>query len=103
MRRTKTTEGVGRAEDGAPGCDMPGPGHSRREPTRRHKGVTMRSGKWSGLAVAIALAGAAVLGGTAGEARADGWLRHTIPRETLALDYRTGDVMMAPPIPYGCY
>ncbi len=33
-----------------------------------------------------------------------GWdIFHTIPRETLAMDYRTGDVMQAPPIPYGEY
>lgn len=33
------------------------------------------------------------------------WLtgHHTIPRETLAKDYRTGDVYYAPPIPYGEY
>ena len=63
----------------------------------------MRSGNWCGLAVAIALGAVAVLGGPALESRADGLFHHTIPRETLALDYRTGDVMMAPPIPYGHY
>jgi hypothetical protein len=37
-------------------------------------------------------------------ARADLWpIKHTIPRETPAIDFRTGDVMMAPPIPYGEY
>jgi hypothetical protein len=37
-------------------------------------------------------------------ARADLWpIKHTIPRETPAMDFRTGDVMMAPPIPYGEY
>lgn len=62
----------------------------------------MRSGIWRGLAVAIAVGGF-VLNGAALEARADGLFHHTIPRETLAMDYRTGDVMMAPPIPYGEY
>lgn len=62
----------------------------------------MRSGNWRGAAVAIAAVAAMTLG-SAREAKADGLLRHTIPRETLALDYRTGDVMMAPPIPYGEY
>jgi hypothetical protein len=28
---------------------------------------------------------------------------HTIPRETLAKDYRTGGIYYAPPIPYGTY
>ena len=56
----------------------------------------MRFGQWRGVTLAIALA----CGGAAA-ARADGW--HAIPRETLAQDYRTGGVMMAPPIPYGCY
>ena len=32
------------------------------------------------------------------------WFHHyTIPRTTLAKDYRTGDVMPVPPIPYGEY
>jgi hypothetical protein len=61
----------------------------------------MRSGICRGLAVAIAL-GAAFACGPALTARAD-LFHHTIPRETLALDYRTGDVMMAPPIPDGLY
>jgi hypothetical protein len=56
----------------------------------------MRFGQWRGVTLAIALVGAA-----AASARAD-WF-HTIPRETLAKDYRTGGVMYAPPIPYGCY
>lgn len=52
-------------------------------------------------AVALAVLLAA---GASGPARADQWpWHHTIPKETLALDYRTGDVMMAPPIPYGEY
>lgn len=29
--------------------------------------------------------------------------RHTIPREVLAQDFRTGGIYMAPPIPYGHY
>jgi hypothetical protein len=29
--------------------------------------------------------------------------KHTIPRETLAKDYRTGGIYFAPPIPYGEY
>ena len=62
----------------------------------------MRSGICRGLAVAIAL-GAAFTCLPAPEARADGLFHHDIPRETLALDYRTGDVMMAPPIPNGLY
>jgi hypothetical protein len=38
-------------------------------------------------------------------AQAGGWLlgKHTIPRETLAKDYRTGGIYFAPPIPYGEY
>lgn len=59
----------------------------------------MRSGNWRGQAVAIALA---LVCGPIVSARAD-LFHHTIPRETLALDYRTGDVMMAPPIPGGHY
>ena len=62
----------------------------------------MRSGICRGLAVAIAL-GAAFTCSPSPQARAEGIFHHDIPRETLALDYRTGDVMMAPPIPYGCY
>ena len=62
----------------------------------------MRSGIWRGVAIAI-VAGMAIGFGSALEARADGLFHHTIPRETLAMDYRTGDVMMAPPIPYGEY
>ena len=62
----------------------------------------MRSGIWQGVAIAIALGGL-VVNGTALEARSYGIFHHTIPRETLAMDYRTGDVMKAPPIPYGEY
>ena len=62
----------------------------------------MRSGIWRGVAVAIALGGFGV-SATALEARAGGLFHRAIPRETLAMDYRTGDVMMAPPIPYGSY
>ena len=60
----------------------------------------MRSGNWRGQAVAIALA---FIFGPVLNARADGLFHHIIPRETLAMDYRTGDVMMAPPIPGGHY
>jgi hypothetical protein len=61
----------------------------------------MRFGIWRGVTLACALTAAlAVL--AAGSARAD-WFHHTIPKETPALDYRTGDVMRAPPIPYGEY
>ncbi len=59
----------------------------------------MRSGIWRGATLAMALA----LAATADRAEAMGLFSHTIPRETLAMDYRTGDVMMAPPIPYGEY
>lgn len=45
----------------------------------------------------------ALLGGLAASTAARADLFHTIPRETLAMDYRTGDVMMAPAIPYGEY
>jgi hypothetical protein len=59
----------------------------------------MRCVNWRALALAAVMAA-----GAATTAQADQWpWHHTIPRETLALDYRTGDVMMAPPIPYGEY
>jgi len=61
----------------------------------------MRSGKWRGLAVVIAL-GAGLLAGSSTSSRAD-WFHKAIPRETPALDYRTGSQMMAPPIPAGHY
>ncbi len=60
----------------------------------------MRSGHWRGISLAIAMA--IVASGTGQQARA-GLFHKTIPREVLAMDYRTGDVMMAPPIPTGCY
>lgn len=61
----------------------------------------MRFGHWRAATLAIVLA-SGLAGGTA---RAGGILHlgHTIPRETLAQDYRTGDVYYAPPIPYGHY
>ncbi len=62
----------------------------------------MRSGICRGLAVAIAL-GAAFTCVPSPQVRAGGIFHHDIPRETLALDYRTGDVMMAPPVPGGHY
>jgi hypothetical protein len=46
---------------------------------------------------------AAAHSAVAGSSARAGWFHHTIPRETPALDYRTGDVMQAPPIPYGEY
>ena len=60
----------------------------------------MRFSIGRGQAVAIALA---FIFGPVLNARADGLFHHIIPRETLAMDYRTGDVMMAPPIPGGHY
>jgi hypothetical protein len=56
----------------------------------------MRFGLWRGLAVLLV---------ASGSARAtDGlWPFHTIPREVPAKDFRTGDVMRAPAIPYGHY
>lgn len=55
-----------------------------------------------GVSLSIVLTAAfAALSGTA--AQAGGWRWHTIPRETYALDYRTGQIMMAPAIPYGHY
>lgn len=62
----------------------------------------MRSGNRRGVIVAIALASAAVMA-PATTAQAGGGLWHTIPREVPAVDYRTGTIMMAPPIPYGEY
>lgn len=59
----------------------------------------MRCMFWRALALGCVLAVAA--GSTS---RADQWpWHHTIPKETVAMDYRTGDVMRAPPIPYGEY
>ena len=51
----------------------------------------------------IIAAGCAISFGSALEARAGGLFHKSIPRETLAMDYRTGGPMMAPPIPYGEY
>ncbi len=62
----------------------------------------MRSGKERSLAIAIAAITLTSVCFSAG-ARAGDIFHHTIPRETLAMDYRTGGVMMAPPIPYGEY
>jgi hypothetical protein len=59
----------------------------------------MRFGHWRGVTLACAVVAAIVASGVS--ARADAF--HVIPKETPALDYRTGDVMYAPPIPYGCY
>ncbi len=64
----------------------------------------MRFGNWRGVTLATALV-CATLTGSGQTARATDLLGglHTIPRETLAKDYRTGDVYYAPPIPYGHY
>lgn len=62
----------------------------------------MRSGTGRRAVATIAL-GICLAMGQAVAARAGGIFHRTIPRETLAMDYRTGDVMMAPPIPYGHY
>ena len=67
--------------------------------TERTKGLTMRFGIGRGVRLA-ALLSAVLWSGLSAEA---GIFRHSIPRETLAKDYRTGDVMYAPPIPYGEY
>ncbi|MBX6315687.1 MAG: hypothetical protein IRY99_22645 [Isosphaeraceae bacterium] len=65
----------------------------------------MRFGTWRGVTLTIALIIAGTLTPTPACAGLfglyDPW--HTIPRETLAMDYRTGGVMLAPPIPYGEY
>ncbi len=61
----------------------------------------MRSDLRRGMTVALGLAVGLLIAGES-TARAD-WLRHTIKREVPAMDYRTGGVMMAPPIPYGAY
>jgi hypothetical protein len=64
----------------------------------------MRFGQWRGVALACALVGlAAGFGNRAAQAGDPLRPWHTIPRETLAKDYRTGDVYHAPPVPYGHY
>lgn len=62
----------------------------------------MRLGNRRGMLVAALAIGALA---AAGPAEAGSWfgLRHTIPREVLAQDYRSGQVYMAPPIPNGLY
>lgn len=62
----------------------------------------MRFGYRREVTLAVALATTVILA-PATSAVAGGDLFHTIPREVPAVDYRTGDVMMAPPIPYGHY
>jgi hypothetical protein len=64
----------------------------------------MRFGHWRGATLAIAVLGALGMGSIA-PTYAGGifGIGHTIPRETLAQDYRTGGVYYAPPIPYGEY
>src|SRR5690554_5559303 len=66
------------------------------------KGVTMRSGNWRGVIRALALA-CLLFAGLTTSARAGIGPWHTIPRETPAVDFRTGDIMRAPPVPYGMY
>ena len=52
----------------------------------------------------MALTAMTVIGlGFSARVRAGDIFHRAIPRETLAMDYRTGGVMMAPPIPYGEY
>lgn len=67
----------------------------------------MRFGHWRGVTLAFVLTAGAACSGlwNPTPARAGGLfhLGHTIPRETLAQDYRTGGVYYAPPIPYGEY
>jgi hypothetical protein len=65
----------------------------------------MRLGQRREVTFAIALAGAALVSGLWAPTSADAGdiFGHTIPRETLAQDYRTGGVYYAPPIPYGHY
>jgi hypothetical protein len=62
----------------------------------------MRFDTRRGVARSFVLASALAVVATT-SARADGFRLHTIPRVTPALDYRTGQQMMAPPIPYGHY
>jgi hypothetical protein len=68
--------------------------------------MTMRTvqGRWLGWAAAGLMALVASPSAQAGGGLY-AWLtgHHTIPRETLAKDYRTGGVYYAPPIPYGEY
>lgn len=62
----------------------------------------MQFGTRRGVLLALILASPAMLGWTT-SAQALGGRFHTIPREVPAVDFRTGDVMYAPPIPYGEY
>jgi hypothetical protein len=63
----------------------------------------MRFGHWRGAALALALTLSAATG-LSGAARADGFGQFcTIPREVQAVDVRTGEPYLAPPIPYGHY
>jgi hypothetical protein len=61
----------------------------------------MRIGSWRGATLAIGVA--TLLGAGMTESASAGLIFHTIPRETLAYDVRTGGVSYAPPIPYGEY
>lgn len=61
----------------------------------------MRSESRRGMTVACALT-MGLLFASGANARAD-WFHHTIEKEVPAMDYRTGGLMMAPPIPYGAY
>ena len=64
------------------------------------KGVTMRFGKWRGVALTFALAATFTIGQSR-SVRAGGF--HTIPREVDAVDINTGGPYFAPPVPYGHY
>jgi hypothetical protein len=65
----------------------------------------MRFGTWRGVAPVVAFALAAVIAtGVVATAKVRaGIIRHTIPREVVAVDVNTGGPFMAPPVPYGCY
>lgn len=65
----------------------------------------MRFGHGRRLATTVWAAGLLATLGMASSAQATDWFGawHTIPRETLAQDYRTGQPMQAPAIPFGQY
>ncbi|MFO0956609.1 MAG: hypothetical protein U0800_03970 [Isosphaeraceae bacterium] len=65
----------------------------------------MRFGQGRRAVLTLWAAGLFATLGMASTARATDWFGdwHTIPRETLALDYRTGQPMQAPAIPFGHY
>jgi hypothetical protein len=61
----------------------------------------MRVGKWRGVMLAFGLT--AILAAAMSRPAAAGLFKHTIPREVLAYDQRTGGPSYAPAIPNGCY